>query len=56
MKIFGKLPTVNISNLNFCLVLLIEKNLIWTTLKAIVLNSLHPQISDFQTTLKKIDP
>ncbi len=35
MKIFCKCPTVNISKLNFGLVICIAKNLIWTTLKEI---------------------
>ncbi len=35
MKIFCKFPTVNISKLNFWLVICIAKNFIWTTLKAI---------------------
>ncbi len=35
MKIFCIFPTVNISKLNFWLVIFIVKNLIWTTLKAI---------------------
>ncbi len=35
MKIFSKFPTVNISKLNFLLVICIAKNFIWTTLKAI---------------------
>ncbi len=42
MKIFC---TVNISKLNFWLLICIAKNFIWTTLKKIFL---HPQISDFQ--------
>ncbi len=35
MKIFCKFPTVNISKLNFWLVICIAKNFIWTTLKMI---------------------
>ncbi len=35
MKIFSKCPTVNISKLNFWLVICIAKNFIWTTLKMI---------------------
>ncbi len=35
MKIFSKFPTVNVSKLNFWLVICIAKNLIWTTLKMI---------------------
>ncbi len=35
MKIFGKCITVNISKLNFWLVICIAKNFIWTTLKMI---------------------
>ncbi len=35
MKIFCKFPTVNISKLNFLLVICIAKNFIWTTLKVI---------------------
>ncbi len=35
MKIFCKLPTVNISKLIFLLVICIAKNFIWTTLKGI---------------------
>ncbi len=35
MKIFYKFPTVNISKLNFWLVICIAKNFIWTTLKMI---------------------
>ncbi len=35
MKIFSKLPTVNISKLNFWLVICIAKNVIWITLKVI---------------------
>ncbi len=35
MKIFCKFPTVNISKLNFWLVICIAKNFIWTTLKVI---------------------
>ncbi len=35
MKIFCKFPTVNISKLNFWLVICITKNFIWTTLKVI---------------------
>ncbi len=34
MKIFCKFPTINISNLNFWLVICIAKDFIWTTLKA----------------------
>ncbi len=35
MNIFSKFPTVNISKLNFWLVICIAKNFIWTTLKMI---------------------
>ncbi len=35
MKIFCKFPTINISKLNFWLVICIAKNFIWTTLKMI---------------------
>ncbi len=35
MNIFSKFPTVNISKLNFWLVICIAKNYIWTTLKVI---------------------
>ncbi len=35
MKIFCKFPTVNISKLNFWLVICIAKNFIWITLKVI---------------------
>ncbi len=35
MKIFCKFPTVNISKLNFWLIICIAKNFIWTTLKVI---------------------
>ncbi len=35
MKIFSKSPTINISKLNFWLVICIAKNFIWTTLKVI---------------------
>ncbi len=35
MKIFSKFPTINISKLNFWLVICIAKNFIWTTLKMI---------------------
>ncbi len=35
MKIFSKFPTINISKLNFWLVICIAKNFIWTTLKVI---------------------
>ncbi len=35
MKIFCEFPTINISKLNFWLVICIAKNFIWTTLKAI---------------------
>jgi len=35
MKIFCKLPTVNISKLNFWLAICIAKNFIWTNLKVI---------------------
>ncbi len=50
MKIFSKFPTVNISKLNFWLVICIAKNLIWTTLKmifSIFWFFLLPQIPDF---------
>ncbi len=36
MKIFSAFPTVNMSKLDFCLILCIAKNLIWTTLKLIL--------------------
>ncbi len=35
MKIFCKCPTINISTLNFLLVICITKEFIWTTVKAI---------------------
>ncbi len=35
MKIFSTFPTINISTLNFWLVICIAKNFIWTTLKMI---------------------
>ncbi len=35
MKIFNEFPTVNISKLNFLLVICIDKDLIWTNLKVI---------------------
>ncbi len=35
MKIFSKFPTINISKLNFWLVICIAKNFIWPTLKMI---------------------
>ncbi len=38
MKIFCKFPTVNISKLNFWLLICIAKNFIWTTLKGTFLN------------------
>ncbi len=44
MKLFSKFPTVNISQIHFLSVICIAKNLILTTLKAI----LHPPIPDFQ--------
>ncbi len=50
MNIFCKWPTVNISKLNFWLLICIAKNLIWTTLKAIFSVFrffLHPHIPDF---------
>ncbi len=34
MKIFCKFPNVNVSKLNFWLVICIAKNFVWTTLKA----------------------
>ncbi len=36
MKIFSKCPTINISKLNFWLVICIDKNFIWITLKMIL--------------------
>ncbi len=49
MNIFSKFPIINISNLNFWLVICIAKNLIWTTLKLIsslfMYICLHPHIS-----------
>ncbi len=51
MKIFSKFPTVNISKLNYWLVICSVKNLISTTLKmifSIFRFFLHPQIPDFQ--------
>ncbi len=51
MKIFSKFSTINISKLNFWLVICIAKNLIWTTLKmifSIFRFLLHPQIPDLQ--------
>ncbi len=51
IRIFCKCLTINISKLNYWLVICIAKNLIWTNLKAIFLIFrffLHPQIPDFQ--------
>ncbi len=56
MKIFCKFITINISKLNFCLVICIAKNFIWTTLKAIFSVFrfiLHPQIPDFQIVVSR---
>ncbi len=50
MKIFCKFPTVNISKLNFWLVICIAKNFIWTTLKAIF--SIFCPYLDFFGTLR----
>ncbi len=51
MKIFCKFPIVNISKLNFLLLICFAKELIWT-IKGDFLNIkfffLHPQIADFQ--------
>ncbi len=50
MHIFCKFPTLNISKLNFWLVIYIAKDFIWTTLKvifSIFIYFLHPQIPDF---------
>ncbi len=55
MKIFSKCPTVNISKLNFWLLICIAKNFIWTTLKmifSIFRFVLHPQIPDLQILSK----
>ncbi len=49
------IPIVNISKLNYWLVICIAKNLIWTTLKmifSIFRFFLHPQIPDFQILSK----
>ncbi len=56
MKIFSKFPTVNISKVNFLLVICIAKNFIWTTLKvifSIFRIFLHPQIPDFQIVVSQ---
>ncbi len=56
MKIFCKFPTVNISKLNFWLVICIAKNFIWTNLKVIFSIFgffLHPQIPDFQIVVSQ---
>ncbi len=56
MKIFCKFPTINISKLNFWLVICTAKNFIWTTLKAIFSVFwffLHPQIPDFQIVVSQ---
>ncbi len=57
MMMFRKFPNVHISKPNFCLVICIAMDLIWTTLKMIsyleygifrILNFfLHPTIPDF---------
>ncbi len=57
MKIFSKFPTVNISKLNFWLVICIAKNLIWITLKvifSIFWFFLHPQIPDLPNIVQTI--
>ncbi len=49
-RYFVNFPTINISKLNYWLVICIAKNFIWTTLKAIFsifFIFLHPQIPDF---------
>ncbi len=53
MKIFCKFPTVNISKLNFWLVICIAKNFIWTTLKAIfsIFRFFAPSDSDFNSCI-----
>ncbi len=51
MKIFSTFPIINISKLNFWLVICIAKNFIWTTLKmifSIFRFFLLPQIPDLQ--------
>ncbi len=49
MEICCTCPTVNISQLNFKLLICFAKYFIWTTLKAILFLYLeHPQIPDFQ--------
>ncbi len=56
MKIFCKFPTINISKLNFVLVISIVKNFIGTILKAIFSIFrffLHPQIPDFQIVVSQ---
>ncbi len=56
MKIFFKFPTINISKLNFRLVICIAKDFIWTTLKAIFTIFrffLYPQIPDFQIIVSR---
>ncbi len=55
-KIFCKFITVNISQLNFCLVICIAMNFIWTTLKAIfsvLWFFLHPRIPDIQIVVSR---
>ncbi len=56
MKIFSKFPTVNISKINFWVLICIAKDFIWTTLKAIFHNIsifLYPQIADFQVVVSQ---
>ncbi len=50
-RYFCKFPTVNISKLNFWVVICIAENFIWTNLNGDFLNIsifMHPQIPDFQ--------
>ncbi len=50
-------PWRNISKPNFWLVIYIDKNFIWTTLKAIIsIFFLHPQIPDFQIIVSPNKP
>ncbi len=51
-----KFTNVNISKLNFWVVICIAKDFIWTTLKAIfpnILIVLYPQIPDFQAVVSQ---
>ncbi len=52
MKIFSKFSTVNISKLNFWLVICIAKNFIWWRWFSQYLDFLHPQIPDFQSNIE----